>query len=405
MFWRQQSILSSPSVTPNELLEILLAHTYGYYVLPSEPYDEVYPNIFLGDSTTALCIHLLKRIGITHVLNTAWGRHRNLGMVNTSEVFYRNAQIEFFGIEALDMAVYPLYQHFQDAANFIEHALSQPSGKVLVHCGEGISRSSSCVIAYLMIKQHLDVKEAISLVVKKRNILPNQGFLLQLCQLNDELFHREKFEQMEHRKLRQQSEPPPPLMMIMTTPKMAMINDAKLPPKSPPTPGCEDLERSSFHSRKSSIESFQNNNHQQPKQHGSSRSPTPTSTVTSPSFGRYYPQHGYSYSSVFNTTPKRDYIQRKPMVENRMLKQPTRSSLCHYSFQSPHQSNNRIQSYHQRAKSVERPSYMTRGSSYFFPSRSLEYRRYQSPLNSERNFNSSLMTTYLVNRPLPAISR
>lgn len=57
MYWRDRiantngrsSSMSSPSITPNELLEILLKHTYGYYVLPIEPYDEVYPNIFLGD--------------------------------------------------------------------------------------------------------------------------------------------------------------------------------------------------------------------------------------------------------------------------------------------------------------------------------------------------------------------
>lgn len=52
MYWRDRfsrPLSTSPSITPNELLEILLAHTYGYYVLPAEPYDEVYPNIYLGD--------------------------------------------------------------------------------------------------------------------------------------------------------------------------------------------------------------------------------------------------------------------------------------------------------------------------------------------------------------------
>ena len=60
-------------------------------------------------------------------------------MVPTSSGYYRAVGIEFLGIEALDVAVYPLYQHFERAADFIEHALAQ-NGKVLVHCGEGISR-------------------------------------------------------------------------------------------------------------------------------------------------------------------------------------------------------------------------------------------------------------------------
>lgn len=183
MLWRR---LPSPSITPNELLEILTAHTAGYYVLPLEPNDEVFPGIFIGDSTTALCLHLLKRLGITHVLNAAWGKQRNLGMVNTSATYYHNAGIEFMGIEALDIAVFPLFEHFHVAANFIERALNA-GGKVLVHCGEGISRSSTLVLAYLMIKRGFHVQEAVRQVVKYRNILPNQGFLLQLCQLHDQL--------------------------------------------------------------------------------------------------------------------------------------------------------------------------------------------------------------------------
>lgn len=46
MLWRR---FPSPSVTPNELLELLTAHTGGYYVLPAEPNDEVFSGIYLGD--------------------------------------------------------------------------------------------------------------------------------------------------------------------------------------------------------------------------------------------------------------------------------------------------------------------------------------------------------------------
>lgn len=46
MLWRRWP---SPSVTPNELLEILTAHTAGYYVLPAEPNNEVFPGVYLGD--------------------------------------------------------------------------------------------------------------------------------------------------------------------------------------------------------------------------------------------------------------------------------------------------------------------------------------------------------------------
>lgn len=56
-------------------------------------------------------------------------------------------------------------------------------GKVLVHCLQGLSRSATLVLAFLIIKKGMSVTEAVELVRSKRRIYPNDGFLQQLCDL------------------------------------------------------------------------------------------------------------------------------------------------------------------------------------------------------------------------------
>ena len=54
---------------------------------------------------------------------------------------------------------------------------------MLVHCQRGVSRSASCVVAYVMQQQRIGVQEAVALVKNRRRIVrPNAGFMQQLKQ-------------------------------------------------------------------------------------------------------------------------------------------------------------------------------------------------------------------------------
>lgn len=58
------------------------------------------------------------------------------------------------------------------------------TGKVLVHCAMGISRSATLVLAFLMICEDMSLADAIQAVRSHRGICPNSGFLEQLRELD-----------------------------------------------------------------------------------------------------------------------------------------------------------------------------------------------------------------------------
>lgn len=170
--------------TIEELMNIITAPTGGIVLLPSSPYDEVVDNVFIGEGDSAMRVNCMKKLEVTHVLNAALGKDRY--HVNSNHVMYQKHGIEFFGIEATDFMNCDLSKHFDVTSNFIDKGL-ETGGKVFVHCVEGVSRSATLVLAYLMIKRHMQVQDAVRMVRAKREICPNEGFLQQLCDLNTNL--------------------------------------------------------------------------------------------------------------------------------------------------------------------------------------------------------------------------
>lgn len=61
------------------------------------------------------------------------------------------------------------------------------TGRILVHCAVGVSRSATLVLAYLMLYHRLTLVEAIKKVKDHRGIIPNRGFLRQLLALDRRL--------------------------------------------------------------------------------------------------------------------------------------------------------------------------------------------------------------------------
>ncbi|XP_031700137.1 dual specificity protein phosphatase 3 [Anarrhichthys ocellatus] len=173
-------------VTVQQLNE-LLSNGSGFYSLPTQHFNEVFPRIYIGNAFVAQNAMRLQKLGVTHVLNVAEGT--SFMHVNTSVEFYTGTGITYHGIQANDTERFILSAFFEEGADFIDKALAHNNGKgkVYVHCREGYSRSPTMVVAYLMLRHKMDARLAVATVRHKREIGPNDGFLRQLCQLNEKL--------------------------------------------------------------------------------------------------------------------------------------------------------------------------------------------------------------------------
>ncbi|XP_026200038.1 dual specificity protein phosphatase 26-like [Anabas testudineus] len=168
--------LSSPGLAVFELERLLFT---GKVIISHA--DEVWPRLYIGDQHSAENQADLSKHQITHIVNAAHSKHRG------EPDIYNSMRITYMGIEAHDSCNFDMSVNFQAAADFIHRGLSR-GGKVLVHCHVGVSRSATLVLAYLMLKQHLTLVEAICAVKDNRGVIPNRGFLRQLIKLDRQLF-------------------------------------------------------------------------------------------------------------------------------------------------------------------------------------------------------------------------
>ncbi|XP_072247189.1 dual specificity protein phosphatase 13A-like [Leuresthes tenuis] len=144
--------------------------------------DEVWPNLYIGNVAVAQNRKTLHKLSITHVLNAAHSKQGSIG----DQSFYGNTCV-YLGIPAEDSAHFDMSQYFKSAADFIHKGLKSKDGKVLVHCIMGVSRSATLVLAYLMLRQRLSLRDALRHVVQKRAIYPNRNFLSLLLKMDEQL--------------------------------------------------------------------------------------------------------------------------------------------------------------------------------------------------------------------------
>jgi protein-tyrosine phosphatase len=122
---------------------------------------------------------MLKKYDITHVVNCAadycenWFEGQG---INYLAFFLKDSQNE--SIECL----------FYRVIEFVQTALKNKK-KTLIHCIQGISRSVTMVIAYVMFVYEYDYKKAEAFVKQRRGVAsPNNGFMVELIQFHKRLY-------------------------------------------------------------------------------------------------------------------------------------------------------------------------------------------------------------------------
>ncbi|XP_061519908.1 uncharacterized protein dusp3a isoform X1 [Phycodurus eques] len=113
-------------VTVQQLNE-LLSNGSGFYSLPTQHFNEVFPRIYIGNAFVAQNTMRLQKLGVTHVLNMAEGT--SFMHVNTSADFYAGTGIVYHGIKANDTEQFDLSAFFEEGAGFIDKALAHNNGK------------------------------------------------------------------------------------------------------------------------------------------------------------------------------------------------------------------------------------------------------------------------------------
>lgn len=144
---------------------------FGSCCPPTLPPTEVVPRLYLSDISAAESSSTLRALGITHVVSAMFG------VVHLPH----GVSIQQLQLPLQDNPFAELAEYLPRSTAFISDALRDPQARVLVHCVQGISRSTSIVCAYLIAHYGWTPAQAVQYIKSKRSLAdPNPGFVSQL---------------------------------------------------------------------------------------------------------------------------------------------------------------------------------------------------------------------------------
>ena len=129
----------------------------------------VYEGLYIGDADVASELGILEELGIERIIS--------LGNEKEVKKYKYFEHIEYLKIVIDDEENEDIAKYFAICNKFINFNFQN----TLVHCHQGISRSATIVIAYLMNTYRTDFNTAFQKLKSVRPIVkPNKGFVRQL---------------------------------------------------------------------------------------------------------------------------------------------------------------------------------------------------------------------------------
>ncbi|CAJ1431708.1 unnamed protein product [Effrenium voratum] len=170
-----------------EAAEVLEVATPQREVSQWRRIDDIGSGLFLCGAAALENKAELERLGIRGILNCA---REDLYSRSYHEAEPLRSRLEGYTLEVLDaddIEEQPMTDLWYKAADFIDGVLGH-GGCVAVHCAQGVSRSASTCLAYLMLREHLSLEEAFRRIFGVRDFIrPNLGFWQQLRDLEHRL--------------------------------------------------------------------------------------------------------------------------------------------------------------------------------------------------------------------------
>lgn len=148
----------------------------------TENYAEIIPKkLYFGDNEFPKDLQNLSKFNITTIIDLIKYKSPSLIPKYPQNIKYYHYSIVDNPTSTIDWC--------EEVCNLMEEEIKSKNSVLYIHCAAGISRSTTCILYYLMKKEKKNLKESFELVRKLRNVAsPVYGFFKGLTDLDLKIF-------------------------------------------------------------------------------------------------------------------------------------------------------------------------------------------------------------------------